>query len=121
MAKDDYDLIVFKVLTYIYAVTKRKISFNKDVFDKTIGMQHIDEVYFYYVLYLMKTENLIADVTVVKVWGNDYVLISDLSEMRITAEGIHYLKDNSFMKKACDFILENTPADLIVSLIRMIF
>ena len=32
MAKDDYDYIVFKILTYSYGVLKHKYNFDKEVF-----------------------------------------------------------------------------------------
>ncbi|MDO5014534.1 MAG: hypothetical protein Q4E28_01065 [Clostridia bacterium] len=36
MAKDDYDVIVFKILLYYYAVLKRKIVFEKTSLKYTV-------------------------------------------------------------------------------------
>ena len=37
MAKDDYDVIVFKILTYLYACVKRKTVFEEAAFYHAIG------------------------------------------------------------------------------------
>ena len=36
MARDDYDYIVFRLLTYLYGCFQRKYCFNKVVFEKEI-------------------------------------------------------------------------------------
>ncbi len=44
MVKDDYDVIVFKLLTYLYAVAKRKIPYNKHIFDAAMKMDCINDL-----------------------------------------------------------------------------
>ena len=36
MAKDDYNVLVYKILIYLYACLKRKIAFNETVFKSII-------------------------------------------------------------------------------------
>lgn len=45
MAKDDYDVVVFKISTYLYACMKRKIFFGVDTFNATISMKNINEAF----------------------------------------------------------------------------
>ena len=118
MAKDDYDVIVFKLLTYLYAVAKRKIPYDKHTFDATVKMDNINEAYFAYVIYMMLQEKLIDGVKVIRVWGNEFILAGDISDAFITADGIHYLKENSRMKRAKEWFKEN--AEYITKLITMI-
>lgn len=99
MAKDDYDVIVYKILLYFYAVMKRKIQYERETFEKVISKSGISDEYLVDILRMMKDEGLIDGVKVMKAWGNDSILISELSDISITADGIHYLKDNATMKK----------------------
>ena len=45
MAKDDYDVIVFKILLYFYGCLKHDIKFEQVTFEKTVGMKDISEEY----------------------------------------------------------------------------
>ena len=45
MAKDDYDVIVFKILTYLYALLKGKEIFDQAKYDKAISKKDINEEY----------------------------------------------------------------------------
>lgn len=97
MAKDDFDVIVFKILTYYYACLKRKISFDKSVLMKILD--HVQEEYLTDIMRMMQEDGLISGVTVIKAWCNDYIITSELEDIRITLSGIRYLKDNSKMKE----------------------
>lgn len=99
MAKDDYDVIVYKILLYLYGVMKRKISFQEASFNMIVSRAEISEEYLADILRLMQSEGLIEGAAIVRAWGNDYVLAGDISEIAITAAGIRYLKENSAMKK----------------------
>ena len=50
--------------------------------------------------------------------GNIYIPISNLSDVVITVDGIHYLKENSAMQKAKDYIKEGV--DLAAKLIEIV-
>lgn len=118
MAKDNYDTIVFKVLIYLYAVLKRKINFNENDFYHAVSMKNINESYFTTVLYFMTKEGLIDGPEFTKAWGQEYILCSELSNMIITPQGIHYLEENKKMNKIKNYLIENV--DIIVPLINMI-
>ena len=70
MAKDDYDVIVYKMLLYLYGCMKRVISFNQAVFDKSIKREELNEGYFTDILRMMQKEGLVDGVNTVKPWGN---------------------------------------------------
>lgn len=114
MAKDDYDVIVYKVLVYYYACFKQKIIFEEEVFKHTVSKDIEKEEYLIKILLLMQTEGLITGLSFTKAWGGDYILINDLADAEITAEGIHYLKDNSKMKAIGESLKE--AVDLIAKL-----
>lgn len=105
MAADDYEVIAYKILTYLYGVMKGKIVFDKVVFKTTILKKEISDEYFARILKMMKDENLVSGIVITKVWGNEYIVTSDIVDMEITATGIRYLKENSTIRKA----LENVP------------
>ena len=118
MAKDDYDVIVFKILLYYYGCLKHDIKFEQAVFEKTIGLKEIPEGYFNKILKMMKDENFIDGIFFTRAWGDEYILIGNLSDITITADGVHYLKENSAMQKAKDYIKEGV--DLAAKLIEIV-
>lgn len=92
MSKDDYDVIVFKILVYLYAVLKRKVIFEEKAFYHAIG--EINNRYLVDVLNFMQEEGLISGLVFVKAWGNENILCNDLINLKITVQGIHYLEEN---------------------------
>ena len=97
MAADDYDVIVYRVLVYLYACKKRKIMYEKNTFNATVR-NDINDGYFIDVLRMMQDEGLIKGLTFVGTWQSDCILASDVRDAEITAAGIHYLEDNDKMK-----------------------
>lgn len=120
MAKDDYSYIVFKILTYLYGCFKRKYSFDKDAFNKAVvRKEDIAEEYLIDILKNLSDEEMIKGLVFQKIWGGEYILISDLCDMKITAKGIRYLEDNSKMKQMKEHILES--AGVITELVKLVF
>ncbi len=99
VAKDDYDVVVYRVLLYLYACMKRKIIFDDNTFHASVRKNVESDEYFCSVLRMMQTEGLICGVVTTKAWGGTYILCSNLCDMEITAAGIHYLKENGRMQK----------------------
>lgn len=115
MAKDDYDVIVYKILLYLYACMKRTISFDQVVYDATIDKESISPEYLVDIYRLMQDDGLIEGVKYVVAWGGDKIMLSSERDMSITSSGIRYLKDNRTMNKVKDFLLKTAGlvADLI--------
>jgi hypothetical protein len=118
MAKNDYDVIVFKILLYFYGCLKHEIKFEQATFEKTIGLNEISEEYFTQILRMMKNDNLIEGTAFQKAWGGEYILISNISDIIITSDGIHYLKENSTMQIVKDHIVEGI--DLVAKLVEIV-
>lgn len=120
MPKDDYEVIVFKILLYLYGVFKKEYLFQKEVFLKLIDADDLKEGYLESVIRMMANDELISGTKFLKAWGNEYVMTSELSEMEITSKGIAYLKDNKSMQRVKKFFLENVVAiaGLIVTVLK---
>ena len=109
MARDDYDVIVYRVLVYLYACLKRKTIFNESSF-RSIVIKNINEDYFDDVLAMMQREGLVEGLAFVRDMCGINIRASDYCDMRITADGIHYLSDNAKMKKVGEFLADSAEA-----------
>lgn len=117
MANDDYDVILCKVLVYLYAVMKRKTVFISEEFEKTVK-RDANEEYFKDVLRLAQEEGFIAGLNFTRAWGGTYILLSAYSDMEITAAGIRYLNENSGMRKVLNTLKQGV--DVIASLASIV-
>ena len=106
MAKDDYHVIVYKVLVYLYAILKGKEMFEQIRYDKAIGRKSINEDYLFRVYKMMSDEGLIEELTFTKAWGNDIIPMFDEKDMRITTKGIDYIEQNDKMKEIGKILAE---------------
>lgn len=118
MAKDDYDVIVYRVLVYLYACLKREIIFEKITFQEAVRKNVENDAYFNDVLSMMQGEGLIEGLVFTKAWGGDLILSSNMSDAKITASGIRYLKENGIMSKVGSMLKES--ADTIAKLASLI-
>ena len=118
MAKDDYDVIVYRILVYLYACLKHKIMFEEEVFLATVCRNVESEEYFADILRMMQKEGYIEGLVFANPWGNEWILGNDIENARITPEGIHYLQDNSRMKKVGEMLKESV--DIIAKLASLI-
>lgn len=54
MAKDDYDVLVFKILLYYYGVLKREIAYTDVSFKAAIKYKDISEEYLSDFIYIIQ-------------------------------------------------------------------
>lgn len=115
MAKDDYHVIVYQILSYLY----QRLKNGEDVDITMIGhdspLFSINKRYWSYVIYNMCKYHLIDGVSFVELDGLSVPYPAELYDCMITPEGIEYLCDNSFSEKAKSFlkdIKEITPFNL---------
>ena len=108
MAKDDYYVVVYQILSYLYSQLKKgepilgvRISDKSDLFS-------INTKYWKYIIVNMYQQGFIDGLSILPIDGGDYV-IGALDSCYITPVGIDYLTDNSFLKKATSF-LKNVKA-----------
>lgn len=107
MAKDDYEVIVYRVLVYMYACMKREIMYEDATFQAAVRKNVESDEYFADILMMMQSENLIEGLAFTKAWGGDMILMSEMKDAKITAEGIRYLKENSTMKAVGERLKES--------------
>lgn len=118
MAKDDYHVIVYRILVYLYACMKRKIMFEEATFEAAVRKHVVSDEYFADILRMMQEEELIKGLLFVPAWGGDVILASDIDEARITPKGIRYLEENDKMKTIGEKLKESI--DIISKLAAII-
>lgn len=104
MAKDDYDTLVFKILAYLYKRLKGKTDDHPAEYIQPRTKDFpIQEDYLCYVLLKMQDQGLLERLEVSRVLGGEPI-VNVTDQLRITPDGIHYLRDNSTMKKLAQLL-----------------
>ncbi|MCL2679907.1 MAG: YjcQ family protein [Coriobacteriia bacterium] len=99
MSADDFDVIVFKILEYLYACLKEGVSPN---IDKARDVAGCNKVYFAAVISSMLDDGYVGGVAI-KAWGGDVV---NIDKVNITQAGAQYLSESGKMAKVRDFLGE---------------
>ena len=100
MAKDDYFVLVYRILTRLYAYFKAGekpdiTTFNADILGINYG-------YFINIMESLYNEGYIKGISIFPaINGQCDIKVIDL---KITQSGIEYLQENTMMKKAHNFI-----------------
>lgn len=97
MAKDDFFVIVYQVLKYLYE--RLKNGERPETGYLRSSMYSIPESYWQYIFSCLINEEYIAGVTATPVKGG--IAFGDLQDAIITLKGVEYLQENSMMKKVC--------------------
>lgn len=95
MAQNDYFVIVYQVLKYLYDCLKR--GEKPEVCYLRASRYSIPENYWQYILISLINEGYIAGIKPVETKGG--VLLDDLQETIITPKGIEYLFENKLFEK----------------------
>ena len=103
MAKDDYHVIVYQILAYLYMQLKNGEPVDGAFLRHNSQYLGINERYWEYVIENLLNEGLIRGITITKTWGNERT-VTCLNDAEITPAGIEYLCDNSFISKAKEFL-----------------
>ena len=115
MAKDDYFVIVYQILAYLYRKLKDGEPVDPDMLQHDSPILKINEPYWSYIIENMIRQEFIEGITVTRVFGGD-VIFSGFEDCRITPKGIEYLCENSTIKKAYRFLKDAksiVPFDLL--------
>ena len=100
MAKDDYFVIMCRILSYLYAIMKEGSDFNSEVISyERLG---IPERYWAQVIENMLDKGYITGASVLPVLGNDKIV--KWHDPMITQYGVQFLQENSLMSKAKDML-----------------
>ena len=98
MAKDDYFVIVYQVLKYLYDTLKQ--GYQPDPDKLTADYLGINRYYWGYIIQSLLDEGFIKGVKIIPT--KDGLVASRFEGMQITPKGIQYLFDNSLMEKVKD-------------------
>lgn len=110
MAKDDYHVIIYKILAYLYQQLKNDNEIDTDYLVAHGKLFRINDKYYLYIMKNIIDSGLVDGVEVVEDMSGIYV--DKLDQIEITPKGIEYLLDNRFIEKAKQFlkdIKEVTP------------
>ena len=100
MAKDDYFVLAYRILKYLYACFKAGEKADLDMFGPdALG---INNGYWVNMLESLSNEGYITGVEFPSAIGS--IRNAKVYDARITQKGIEFLEDNSRMKKAADFL-----------------
>ena len=103
MAKDDYYVIAYKILAYLYMQLKRGEPIEPEMLMYDGALFNINRSYWVYIISNMLEQGYIKGLNNVKA-GDGYYIKEQLQNCEITPKGIDYLCDNSLMEKAKQFL-----------------
>lgn len=103
MAKDDYHVIVYKILAYLYTCLKEDKKIDPDMLMFDGKLFQINQQYWVYILYHLVQDGYITGLNNIKS-GNGYYIKGQLQDCEITPKGIDYLCENSLLEKAKQFL-----------------
>lgn len=101
MAKDDYHVIVYQILSYLYQQLKKGEKIDGRMLEHNSLLFTINKNYWEYVMVNVIKQGFIEGIDVLALDGG--IVIANLGNAQITPTGIEYLMGNSFMRKAHQF------------------
>lgn len=99
MAKNDYFVVAYRILTYLYECFKAGEKPDIDFYGA--DALKINNGYWVNVMESLYNESCIIGINIINSAGIQGIKAIDL---KITQKGIEYLQENSFMAKAKDFL-----------------
>lgn len=96
MAKDDYFVIIYQVLKYLYDCLKK--GEKTETVYLTASYYSIPQNYWGFILLSLIEEEYIKGISINRT--KDGIVFGDLQNAHITPKGIEYLFENSLMEKA---------------------
>ena len=104
MAKDDYHVILYQILSYLYQSLKLGQKIDPQMLMRDGKMFQINQRYYEFIMESILLEGYVSGIQIEETMSGKYVI--GLEHMYITPKGIEYLMDNSFIKKAQRFAKE---------------
>lgn len=120
MAKDDYSVIVYKILAYLYECLKKGKTPDPADYNWDSGLFHIPQSYWENIMEELINEGYIKGAHALNVLGQARPSIRVDSSTSITMKGAEYLDHNSVMQKAKEFLgvgFQTALANIIGSLV----
>lgn len=109
MAKDDFHVIVYQILAYLYQCLKRGEDIDPQMIGADSGLfkvngQVINKRYWAYIIYNLQKLKLIEGVVFADFDAVKHPVPINWEACQITPAGIEYLMDSSFIQKAKAFL-----------------
>lgn len=105
MAKDDYFVIAYKLLAYLYSCLKAGEDVDVKLIQYNSEYINVGENYWYYILEHLYKDGYIEGVSIKRAI-DDFIYISNMPKIMITPKGIEFLQRESNMQKAKEFLKE---------------
>lgn len=103
MARDDYFVMVYKLLRYLYRCLKDGQEADWEVLSPNTRDFPIGEKYFAYLLSHLLADGYLEGIAEVKQVGK-MPRFNETTGLRITPKGIEYLEENAAVKRAAEFL-----------------
>lgn len=103
MARDDYHVIVYQILSYLYMQLKQGKDIDASLIRHDSKYLQINRKYWTYIIVNLLNEGYISGIVIDKDIDEN-IEIYNLDKCEITPKGIEYLTDNSTIEKAKRFM-----------------
>lgn len=100
MAKDDYQVVVFRILKYLYQQLKKGLPVEAEMLGHDSKTCKINESYWRYIITSMQDEGLIKGLNT----GEEQLDCEQLGNIQITPKGIELLSDSGMGEKVDNLI-----------------
>ncbi len=104
MAKDDYFVISYRILIYLYGCLKEGQLASLEYLRYDTNDFPVKKDYWQYILRHLYEEGFIEGVVLIPILGQNIKGIKLTDQLTITPKGIAYLQENSTMQKAKAFL-----------------
>lgn len=104
MARDDYFVLVYRILSYLYACLKEGQEPDITYLSPGSPALEISPNYWEYIFRHLYSDGYLEGMALVPVAGRMAPQVKVGSSLMITPKGIEFLQDNSAMSRAKDFL-----------------
>ena len=108
MAQDDYFVIAYKILMYLYYCVKNgeKLDINFVTTKTKVDYINIDYKYWCYIMENMLNAGYVEGIKIKPLWG-ELMEVKKIDKIQITPDSIAYLLYDKMMKKAKEYLEDN--------------
>ncbi len=104
MARDDYFVVAYRILAYLYACLKEGEQVDVDYILPESPALNINRDYWEYIICHLYEDGYLEGVSLLNVIRKRTPAIKLTDRVMITPKGIEFLQNNSAMAKARDFL-----------------
>ncbi len=104
MARNDYFVVVYKILGYLYDCLKKGLDPDQSYLGRLFESSNVGTDYADYIYGQMLKGGLVQGAVQIPIQGKKFQGIKFLPDFSITPLGIEYLQNNSSMAKAAEYL-----------------